>query len=106
MAELVDSGSVGQKNPITVEANHLRWSPITGSSPVLTTNRIYITMVPAPHIRWGPHIKILYMNYIDYHVVSTSVIVGLGLMFFVVVTSAVLIAIGHYFGGNDDDEFI
>ena len=43
------------------------------------------------------------MNLIDYHVVSTSVIVGLGLMFFVAAIAAVLIAIGHYFGGGDKE---
>ena len=44
------------------------------------------------------------MNYIDYHVVSTSVIVGLGIVFFVTLCAAILVAIGHYFGGNNDDD--
>ena len=44
------------------------------------------------------------MNLIDYHVVSTSVIVGLGIVFFVSLCAAVLIVIGHYFGGNNDEE--
>lgn len=46
------------------------------------------------------------MNLIDFHVISTSVIVGLGIMFFVCACAGILIAIGHYFGGSDDDEFI